>query len=276
MWLWLTVVSAVLLGLYDVAKKQALKTNNVFWILIFTSGLTVLILSPFITFGVIQDHYKLMIKALLVSASWISGLYAMKVLPITTVSSIKASRPMLVVIFSIILFGERLNIYQWIGVVTVIATLFLLGQTSKKESINSRKGLIYMLISVLTGSASALYDKHIIKNLDPLFVQIWSNVYIAIIVGILLIFFKSKGTQKFKWDWTLVIIAILITAADAAYFFALKQDGAMLSIISLIRRFAVVVTFIVGAIFFKEQKIRSKAVYLTILMIGLALLLIDN
>lgn len=280
MWLWLTVFSAVFLGLHDIAKKQALRRNSVYWILLFASGLTVVFLSPFITLGCAADHFRLVLKAALVSASWISGLYGIKLLPITTVSTIKASRPMIVVIFSIILFGERLNLVQWLGVVLVLGALVLLGYSSKKEDSSSRSkmGWIWMLISVLTGSASALYDRHIITDLDPLFVQFWANVYIFAIMAIILVIsrLRSKHFESLRWDWTLVIIAALITLADVFYFYALKSEGAMLSVISLVRRFALVVTFVVGALYFKEHKIRDKAISLGILLVGLTLLLVAS
>ena len=102
MWLWLSVCSALLLGVYDIAKKRALNRNGVYWILVGTTALTSLFLSPFLSAGPFSDHLSLMLKAVLVSVSWVSGLKAMERLPLTTVSTIKASRPMFVVIFSII------------------------------------------------------------------------------------------------------------------------------------------------------------------------------
>ena len=132
MWLTLTVCSAVLLGLYDIAKKQALKKNGVYWILLCSTAMTALFLCPFLSAGSLQDHLKMIVKAVLVSTSWISGLIALKHLPLTTASTMKASRPMFVVIFSIILFGERLNLLQWLGVVLVIGALYFLGRSSRK------------------------------------------------------------------------------------------------------------------------------------------------
>ena len=66
---------------------------------------------------------------------------------------------------------------------------------------------------------------------------------------------------------------MLITLADAAYFFALRQEGAMLSVISMIRRSSVLIPFIFGAIVYKENNIRDKAWDLGILLAGIALLL---
>ena len=278
MWLWLIVISAVLLGFYDVTKKQALKRNDVLWILVCATALTTLFLSPFLKAGPASDHLRLLLKAVLVSLSWVSGLIAMKTLPLTTVSTIKASRPMFVVLFSILLFGERLSLLQWAGVLLVLAALYLLSVSSRKEGIHfSRsKGIAWMILSVFTGVASALYDKVLLKGMEPLFVQSWSNLYVTLILAIMLIVKRLQSKEKFPslhWDWRLILIALLITLADAAYFIALRQDGAMLSVISMIRRSSVLIPFIFGALVYKENNIKDKAWDLGILLAGIALLL---
>ena len=278
MWLWLSVGSALLLGVYDVAKKQALKRNSVYWILLCATALTSLFLSPFLSAGPITDHYRLMFKAVLVSVSWISGLKAMECLPLTTVSTIKASRPMFVVIFSILLFGERLNLVQWLGVAVVMAALFLSTRSSHHDTdkMTSAKGVFYMIVSVLSGAASALWDKHIMQSMEPLFVQSWTNVYITILLALVLLvqfLVDRKNFQPLTWDWKLLLIAVLITVADALYFFAVKEPDALLSIISMIRRTSVVVTFLGGVLILKEGHVRDKAHVLVLMLVGVALLL---
>ena len=278
MWLWLTVCSALLLGIYDVFKKQALKRNGVYWILVGSTGLTTLFLSPFLSAISLHDHLCILIKAVLVSASWVSGLIAMKHLPLTTVSTIKASRPMFVVIFSIILFGERLSPLQWLGVAIVMAALFLSSRSKRHETdkANSAKGMVAMVVSVLSGAASALYDKHIISGFEPLALQRWTNLYITALLALILLIqylADKEHFQGFAWDWRILIIAVLITAADAAYFFAIKDPDAMLSVISIIRRCSVLVTFLGGALILKEGQIRDKALDMVLMMAGVGLLL---
>lgn len=281
MWLWLSLISAVLLGFYDVAKKQALRRNGVIWVLLGATALSSLFLSPCLSAGPLQDHLALMLKAVLVSASWVSGLIGLKMLPITTASTIKASRPVFVVAFSIILFGEKLNLWQWAGVILVFAALWMLSRSSRKEGISfgSNRGIAWMALSVVTGAASALYDKHILGHMQPLFVQSWSNVYITIVLALILLvqwLRQKKEFQPFRWDWFIILIAVLITISDAVYFYALKDEGALLSVISMIRRGSVVITFVAGALLFKEHNIRDKAVDLLVLLAGLALLLFGS
>jgi len=281
MWLWLSVCSALLLGSYDVVKKQALKRNGVYWILVGSTALTSLFLCPFLSASTLQAHLSLLLKAVLVSTSWVSGLIAMQVLPLTTVSTIKASRPMFVVIFSIILFGERLNLLQWLGVAVVMAALFLSSRSKRHETdkANSAKGMICMAISVISGAASALYDKHILKQLEPLFVQSWTNVYITLLLAaILLVRYLTdrEHFEPFVWDWKILLIAVLITAADMIYFFAMKDPDALLSVVSILRRCSVLITFVGGVLIFKEGHIRDKVTDMLLMAAGVALLLIGS
>ena len=281
MWLWLSVLSALLLGIYDVAKKQALKRNGVYWILLSATALTAIYLSPFLSAGSLQDHLSLMLKAVLVSASWVSGLIALQHLPLTTVSTIKASRPMFVVFFSIILFGERLNLLQWLGVAIVMAALLLSSQANRHDTdkATSAKGMTCMIISVLSGAASALYDKHILQHLEPLFVQSWANVYITVLLAAVLLvqyLTDKEHFQPFVWDWRILLISVLITVSDAIYFFAMKDPDALLSVISMIRRSSVLITFLFGALVFKEGHIKDKALDMALMMAGIALLLFGS
>ena len=304
MWVLLAVFSAILLGTYDVAKKQALRKNGTFAVLLVATALSTLFVSPFLRIGPAEDHFKLALKAVLVTASWVSGMEGLKRLPLTTVSTIKGSRPVFVVLFSIILFGERLNWMQWLGIAIVLGALYMLGFTSRRDaSAQVRKtGFIWMGISVLTGVASALYDKYIMKGMEPMFVQSWTNLFITVILALCVLVKRlavsgragrassdrlrprsrewevalPARSDKFRWDWTLVLVAVLITGADALYFFALKQPDALLSIISVVRRASVLVTFVLGAIIFHEGNIRAKGLNMLLMAAGVVLLLIGS
>ncbi|MCQ2184399.1 MAG: DMT family transporter [Bacteroidales bacterium] len=286
MWVAYTILSAVLLGFYDVAKKRALRSNDVLWVLLVSCAFTALMLCPWLEKGPASHHLQLVCKAALVTASWIGGLVGMKYLPLTTVSTLKASRPMFVVLFSLLLFGERLNLWQSIGVLVVLLSIFLLSRSSRAEGVrfSHNKGVAAMTVSILAGVASALFDKYIMGHMEPLFVQSWTNIYITallgIIIGIKYIAQKYCGREyaprPFKWDWYLPLIAVLITAADFLYFYALSLDGALLSVISLIRRGSVVVVFICGALLFHEHRIKEKAAVLGLMLAGVTLLMVGS
>lgn len=276
MWIWMALASALLLGFYEVAKKMALKKNGIYAILLATTALSAVFLSPFLSPGVFADHLRLLFKALLVTASWVSGMIALKLLPITTVSTFKASRPMFVVLFSILLFGERLNAFQCTGVVAMLAAIWLLSVNSEREgiSVKGNKGFAALAVSIFTGVASALWDKHILAGMEPLFVQSWTNVYISLLLAAIILIRRCLGhKESFRPDWNLLLIALFITGADMLYFFSLKEAGSMLSVVSLIRRSSVIVTFTLGAIIFKEKRIAQKGGVLLLMLAGLSILM---
>lgn len=281
MWIWLVIGSALFLGLYDVCKKQSLRKNSVMAVLFFSTALSTVLIAPFFSAGPFQYHIRLLFKALLVACSWISGLAAMELVPLSTVSTLKTSRPVFVLLLSILLFGERLNALQWSGSILAIAAIILLGRTSRREGIvfTRNRGILYMFISILSGVASALYDKHIMGFMEPLFVQCWTNLYISIIMGAVLLVRRMRrksGETGFKWDWYLPLIAICITAADFLYFKSLSAEGSMLSVVSMVRRSSVIVPFVFGAVAWKEKNIALKGLDLLVMLAGMVLLTLGS
>ena len=291
MWLWLALLSAFLLGFYDICKKKALAKNGPIEVLFAVTLISTLFLAPclFLYRGPFEHHLMLMVKALLVGASWISGMYALKLLPITTVSPLKATRPFFVVLLSLLIFGERLNALQYAGVALALASIALMSFSGRRDGQGGdpgshrerRAGYLAISVSIAAGVASALYDKHIMAQMEPLFVQSWANLYITIVVGLYLLAVRafvraSSDRVRFRWDWTLLLTAVLITGADMAYFFALGSEGALLSVISIVRRCAVLVTFVFGALIFKEKNLRGKSFALLFLLAGMVCLMLAN
>ena len=282
MWLWLALLSALLLGFYDIAKKQALAKNGPIEVLFAATAISTILLSPcfFLYSGPWMHHLMLMAKAVLVSASWISGMYALKLLPITTVSPLKATRPFFVVLLSLLIFGEKLNALQYAGVALALASIALTSFSGRRDAAGSgsRAGYVAIGVSIAAGVASALYDKHIMVQMHPLFVQSWTNLYITAIVGLYLLIMRgvSRSSAKFRWDWVLLGTAVLITGADMAYFFALGSEGALLSVISIVRRASVLVTFVFGALIFKEKNLGGKALALLLLLGGMVCLMLGT
>lgn len=298
MWLWAAVGSAILLGFYDVFKKEASTQNGVLHILLHATALSTLFLMPFILSSLLgwgigdgtvfemqrgtpYEHLLVFIKAIIVSLSWITGLMGLKNLPITTAGTIKASRPVFVLLGSILFFGERLNLWQWVAIVVALFALWLLGHTSKKEGVDfaRNKWIFCMWVAVVTGVISAMMDKHLMSSLKPMFVQSWCNFYIVVIMAIIVLagrFGHSKYYQPYHHDWAIWLIAIFVTASDFLYFLSLSSSGSMLSVVSMLRRSSVIITFICGALFFKEKNLRSKGIAMVILLIAMAILVFSS
>lgn len=294
MWLGLAFVSAFLLGCYDVNKKMSLNGNAVIPVLFFNTLICSLIFVPFVLISCLspetlqgtmffvpkvslQVHGYIVLKAIIVLASWHFAYFATKHLPLTLTGPIKAAQPIMTLIGALLIFQERLNLYQWVGVLLAITSFFMLSSSGKKEGINftSNKWILFMVLSVITGSMSGLYDKFLMKSLDPMTVQVWYNFYqcaLMVLVVCLLWYPGRKKTTPFQWRWNIVFISVFLTMADFVYFYALSFSDSMISIVSMVRRSNVLVTFAAGAIFFHEKNLKNKAVDLFLVLLGMVFL----
>ena len=68
------------------------------------------------------------------------------------------------------------------------------------------------------------------------------------------------------------LVGILLALSDAFYFNAISVPDAQISILSLIRRSSIVITFFIGGAIFRESDIKRKAIALTAIVLGVALL----
>ena len=289
MWLLLAFLSATLLGFYDVFKKKALKDNAVLPVLFFNTLFSSLIFLPFILLsafapgvlgGTMLDvpvvgwevHKFIIIKSFIVLSSWILGYFG-----ITIVGPINATRPVMVLVGAMLVFGERLNLYQWIGVMLAIISFFMLSRSGKKEGIDFKhnKWILFIILAAVAGAVSGLYDKYLMKQLPPMVVQSWYNVYqMFIMCPILALLWwpKRKSSTPFRWDWAIIFISIFLCAADFVYFYALSYEDSMISIVSMVRRGSVIVSFLFGAMVFREKNLKSKAIDLILVLIGMIFL----
>lgn len=284
MWLLLAFLSAALLGFYDASKKAALKDNAVLPVLLLNTLFSTIIFSPYLISGMagntgltadaLKAHMLVVLKAAIVLSSWIAGYFGMKHIPITIVGPLNATRPVLVLVGAMLIFGERLNWSQWTGVTLSIASIYLMSRSSKKENIDfaSNKWMIFVAIGVIMGAVSGLYDKFIMRHLDPIFVQSWFNFYQLIMMGAVCMiawYPTRKQTTPFRWSWAIPLISIFVSAADFAYYNALSRPESMISVVSLIRRGSVLISFACGALIFKERNLKAKALDLTLILLGM-------
>jgi transporter family protein len=290
MWIIFAFISAFLLGCYEVSKKQALNENAVLPVLFLNTLLSSLIFTPFIILSYATDfldgslfylppasletHGKVFLKSLIVLSSWIVGYFSVKHLPLTLNGPIKALQPIVTLIGAMLIFGERLNLYQWIGVSLGLLSLFLLSTSGKKEGIRftHNRWILYALLSMLLGALSGLYDKYLMRSLDVMTVQVWFNIYQLILMSVVLRFLwypKRKHSTPFVWRRSIVFISVFLAFADWVYFYALTFPGSMISIVSLIRRSNVLITFIAGGLFFHEKNLKSKAIDLFLVLLGM-------
>ena len=332
MWLLLAFTSAALLGFYDVFKKQALKDNAVVPVLTLNTLFCSLIFLPFVVLSAMghiseasifyvpvcgwEVHKYIVLKAVIVLSSWLCGYMAIKNLPLTIVGPINATRPVMVLLGAIFVFGERLNLYQWIGVLLAIVSFFLLSRSGKKEGIDFRhnRWIALAVLASLLGAVSGLYDKYLLAPVDSggvglnrMVVQSYFTFYQFVMMVVVLLKthphtppvregrktlspLPRKGESLVTldccahplpsltggvWGWVF-LISLFLSAADFVYFYALSLPTALISVVSMIRRSSVIVSFTVGALVFHEKNLRSKAIDLALVLLSMVFLYLGS
>lgn len=297
MWITLAVASALLLGGYEVAKKMALHHNAVIPVLFLNIALSVIIFLPFsflsaFTSGLdgtifhvpaisFAAHAGILLKAFIVLLSWIFAYFAMKHLPIIITTSIKSTQPVFTLVGAILLFSEKLNTYQWIGILLAIVALMLFSVAGKKEGIvfERNKWVWFIFLATLLGGISSLWDKHLVLAFDKVAVQVYTAYYQLILmipVVFLLWWPKRKKSTPFRWNYAIIWVTVLLTLSDFLYFYSLSIDGALISVVSTIRKGGVIVPFIAGAVMFREKNIALKATLLGFVLVGMYLLYVGS
>ena len=287
MWTYWILASAVFLAFYDLAKKASVRNNAVLPVLLVATSaggaayVAVLGLAGGIPSALdvsARDLALITIKSLIVATSWVLTYCALKTLPITIATPIRASAPALVFVAAFFLYGERPTMVQGCGMLLVFAGYWAFSKAGKVEGIDFlHSRAVWLAVGGMCMSAlSSMWDKFILQRcaIPVEKVQLWFQLGLVAVYAALLLgerFLRMERT-RFEWRWTIPATGILLAAADWLYFHGLAIPDVQISVGSLMRRFSVVITFILGAAVFRERNIKRKGVALAAILAGILLL----
>lgn len=297
-WLYLAIASAAVLGLYDVCKKSALVDNAVLptlWGSTFASWLMLLPLgAASLSFGVSSlpaaiavldlsgpEHLCVLLKSAIVTSSWMLTFSAVKYLPISLAGPIRSTAPVFTLLGAVLIFAERPSLTEWCGIGIVLGGYTVFAVIGEAEGVGFRanRWLWVLLAGTLVGAASGLYDKVLLQRmmLPPVTLQFWFTTYNLLLQTLVVaaLWWPRRSIQRFEWRRSVLLVGALLVIADQLYFRALASPGALLSVISLVRRSNVLVSFALGGWLFREQLLARKATGLALIALGLVVLHVD-
>ena len=298
MWTFLAFISALCLGFYDISKKIALRDHPVVDVLTLSVCFSAVLLSiplfcsrlwPEMMMGTpfyvpsldLQAHLFTVLKSLIVLSSWVCAYVALKHLPISVVSPMQATRPMWTLVGALLIFGERLNTWQWIGVCIALGTIlafaiFTRKPRSPRESRDPREQRYYvaLALAILLGAASGLYDKYLMRRYDHNAVQVYYTFYQAVMM---IVFFavdryrhpRNHRSPSLPSLLPIALISIFLIISDNVYMLALRDPDSLIAVVSTIRRGGAVIGFAYGLLFLKEENPLPKVLCMIGIGIGL-------
>ena len=282
------LLSAVFLALYDLAKKASVRDNAVLPVLLcstccgcaaFVAGVAVCGKLPEVLASVSGRALGLAaIKSVIVSTSWIFTFMALRTLPITIATPIRASAPALVFVAAFFLYGEVPSWIQAVGMIAVFGGYFAFSWAGKHEGIDffRNKDVWCAIVGACFSALSSIWDKYVFQvAAAPV-----ETVQFLFQIGLVLVYALVLGGQRllglhhdrFEFRPTIPLVGVLLAMADWLYFRGLAVPDAPISVGSLLRRFSVVITFVLGAKFFHETNLKRKALALAAILVGVILL----
>lgn len=302
-WVLLAFVSSLCLGFYDISKKIALRDNSVVDVL----TASIVISSAILAFPLLlsrlapeiaadsfyyipqldlRGHLLTIVKSGIVLSSWICAYLALKHLPISVVSPWQATRPMWTLIGALLIFGERLNGWQWVGVTLAIGSIFAfsIGQHRRNKLSKNKQDKRYYIalaLAILIGAASGLYDKYMMRQFHHNAVQVYYTFYQAIMMLVVWTidrYAKGRKTIDLRPSTIvpIVLISVFLVISDNVYMLALQDPDSMIAVVSTIRRGGTVIGFAYGLIFLKEPDPWKKLLAMCGILAGLVCLAIGT
>ncbi len=305
MWTILAFISALCLGFYDISKKIALRENRVVDVLAISVCISALLLSiplwlsrlcPEVMTGTPfyvpqldgEAHLYTILKSVIVLSSWVFAYISLKHLPLSVVSPMQATRPMWTLVGALLIFGERLNTWQWIGVCLAIGTIFVFSFKNKKTitkniSPITNKYYIALALAILIGACSGLYDKYLMRRYDHNAVQVYYTFYQALMMIIVWVIVNRKNLQSSITNLqsihrigVIALISLFLIISDNVYMLALRDPDSLIAVVSTIRRGGAVIGFAYGLIFLKEPDPWHKVLCMVGILAGLLCLAIGS
>lgn len=221
------------------------------------------------------------LKAVIVLTSWIFAYFALKHLPLTLASPIKATQPIWTVLGAVLIFGEKLNGFQAAGVTITLFSFFMFSVAGKKEGISfkTNKWFWFIILATLTGALSGLYDKYLMRQYDHMAVQVYYTFYQTLIMAVITLFLwvpVRKKNTPFQFRWSILLISLFLVTADFLYFYALTMPDSLISVLSTVRRLGVVVPFVYGMVVLHDKNIKIKAICLSGVILGMFFLFLGS
>ena len=307
MWVALAFVSALCLGFYDISKKVALRDNSVVDVLtasVLISSCILLVplllsrLAPslmtetafFVPTLDLRGHLLTILKSVIVLSSWLCAYLALKHLPISIVSPWQATRPMWTLIGAMLIFGERLNPWQWIGVLLAIGSIFLFQLSTlniqhstiniKHSTLNIKHYYVALALAIIIGAGSGLYDKYIMRLYDHNAVQVYYTLYQAVMMIVFCYIHHRRHPStldsRLSTLLPIALISVFLVISDNVYMLALQDPDSMIAVVSTIRRGGTVIGFAYGLIFLKEKDPYKKVLCMLGILAGLIFLALGS
>ncbi len=276
MWIYLCLLFGIFKGFREAVKKKALEKSSIPEVLFFHALLAFLLLIPFSGNIFLEKpiYYGLiLIKSSVVFSAWIFAFYSIKTMPVSLYGVIDLSRVLFSTVLGCVVLHETMTAAKFIGAMMVLAGLLMLNIRKKGGGDDVRtKYVLFAVFSCFLNAVSGIMDKILMSNADLTSgqLQFWYMLYMTVLYLGYAVCTKTpvkiKTLRKNPW---IIILSILFVIADRALFVANKDPQSMVTVMTLLKQSSVIVTIILGKLFWKEKNILYKLLCACVVLAGI-------
>lgn len=236
----------------------------------------------------LKYYFLIAFKSFCMFIAWICSFNSLKKLPVSLFGILSLSRVLFATLLGVLVLHETMGALQITGLVLVCSGLLMLkfkpnaNKTDRvvplvAEEINpsvKENITIYVIIafiSCLMNSISGFMDKILMKDITSSQLQFWYMLFIVFYYAVYILIKKEKislSVIKNPWVW---ILAVLFVTGDKALFIANADPDSKISVMTLIKQSACIVTILGGKFIFKEKGIAWKLLCASVIISGIVL-----
>jgi len=299
-WIFLVLLYGILKGGREIAKKKAMNTNTVMEVLVAYTALSFILVVPQAkdAGGMEPKFYFLVaLKAFAIFLAWICSFRSLKFLPVSLYGILSLSRILFATLLGVLILHEILGIFQTLGLILVSAGLLLLKfkPKSKKRALATTDAsaledaqnpemptqipvrettaffVALAFLSCIFNSISGFMDKILMKDITSSQLQFWYMLFLVSYYVIYLLVKREKisfSVLKNKWVW---LLAVMFVIGDKALFIANGNPESRITVMTLLKQSACIITILGGKFIFKEKGIGYKLFCASIIITGIVL-----
>ncbi len=281
MWMLLVLLYGLLKGAREVVKKKCLARSSVLEVLFFYTAIGFVFLLPETGEALAVDQSMLpqiFLKSFIIFLAWMFSFMAIREMPVSFYGVLDLSRVLFATFLGIVVLGERLSLFQMIGLPLVLTGLFMLrltqGKKAEKETVEA-KYIVFSILSCLLNAVSGLLDKILMKDVSSAQLQFWYMLFLVLLYGAFMLVRRQKiNWNTLKNNYWILILSIMFIIGDRALFIANQDVNSRVTIMTLIKQSSCFITILLGKLVYKEKNIGRKAMCALVILAGILIALI--
>ncbi len=275
-WIIFIFAYALLKGSREGMKKAALKKSSSTEILFFYTLIGFIFTAPFgfkaaVTTPPVYIFYTF-IKACVVCGAWICAFTALKNMSVSLYGIMDLSRMVFSMLLGVCVLGESLTLPKITGAVLVTAGLIMANMkkdTSKGTHITAAV-LLIALMNCFLNAVSGTMDKILMQYMQSSQLQFWYMLFMTLIYGIVILIKKEKiRITCLRYNYWIPVMSLSLAIGDKLLFEACADPKCQVTLMTVIKQSAVVVTVLTGWLVFKEKHIIYKLMCTCVVLGGI-------